>query len=230
MIRAAPAVAVSTDAWTSRATQSYASNTANFISDAWTLESYVVQTLLFPGHHTAVNIADHATAASATFNPDKAKVVAAVHNEGANMVAAGSILQEKFDWANEACGAHWLQTGVKHAIPSVREVKVLLSDSHNLVAHFHHSSLAIEALVKEQKGTTSVRFIQDCTTRRASSFYMLERLLALKVPVIVMLDQDPKKDMRQLALKTSQWELAKEISRILDRLEKPKDVLGEISM
>ena len=97
LIRAAPAIVLITDAWTSRATQSYATYTAHFISDAWTLESFVLQTSLFPGHHTAVNIAEHAAAACATFDLDKAKIVAAVHDEAANMVATGRILQETFD-------------------------------------------------------------------------------------------------------------------------------------
>ena len=49
LLRAAPAVALTTDAWTSRATQSYATYTAHFISETWKLESYVLRTSLFPG-------------------------------------------------------------------------------------------------------------------------------------------------------------------------------------
>ena len=48
LLRAAPAVALTTDAWTSRATQSYATYTAHFISETWKLESYVLRTSLFP--------------------------------------------------------------------------------------------------------------------------------------------------------------------------------------
>ena len=44
LLRAAPAVALTTDAWTSRATQSYATYTAHFISETWKLESYVLRT------------------------------------------------------------------------------------------------------------------------------------------------------------------------------------------
>ena len=80
------------------------------------------------------------------------------------MVAAGRLLKEEFGWANKGCGAHRLQTAVKHAISSVREVEVLLAHSRRLVAHFHRSSLATEALVKQQTaGTkTPLKLIQDC--------------------------------------------------------------------
>ena len=228
LLRAAPAVALTTDAWTSRATQSYATYTAHFISETWKLESYVLRTSLFPGSHTAANIADHAVATCATFDLDETKIVAAVHDEAANMVAAGRLRKEEFGWANEGCGAHRLQTAVKHAISSVREVEVLLAHSRRLVAHFHRSSLATEALVKQQTaGTkTPLKLIQDCATRWNSSYYMLERLLALKLPVITVLDQDAKKDVRQLTLKTSHWELAKEVTMILAPLENATDILG----
>ena len=47
-----------------------------------------------------------------------------------------------------------------------------------------------------------------------------------KLPVITVLDQDAKKDVRQLTLKTSHWELAKEVTMILAPLENATDILG----
>ena len=45
-------VALTTDIWTSRATQSFATTTAHFLDKQWKLTTCVLETVHFPGHHT----------------------------------------------------------------------------------------------------------------------------------------------------------------------------------
>lgn len=49
-------VALTCDAWTSRATQAFVTFTAHYITDAWQLESRVLQTRVMHESHTAVNM------------------------------------------------------------------------------------------------------------------------------------------------------------------------------
>ena len=49
-------VAVTTDIWTSRATQAYITVTVHFLTDRWKMESKVLQTQEMPERHTGVHI------------------------------------------------------------------------------------------------------------------------------------------------------------------------------
>ena len=51
-------IALSTDIWTSIATQAYITVTAHFISPNWELNTFLLQTASFPENHTAENIAE----------------------------------------------------------------------------------------------------------------------------------------------------------------------------
>jgi len=51
-------VALTTDIWTSKATQSFATTTAHFIDKNWNLPTCVLKTTHFPGHHTGVSISE----------------------------------------------------------------------------------------------------------------------------------------------------------------------------
>ena len=49
-------IALTTDIWTSRATQSFATTTAHFLDEHWNLTSCILETVHFPGHHTGILI------------------------------------------------------------------------------------------------------------------------------------------------------------------------------
>jgi len=48
-------VALTTDIWTSKAIQSFATTTAHFIDKNWNLTTCVLETTHFPGHYTGVS-------------------------------------------------------------------------------------------------------------------------------------------------------------------------------
>lgn len=219
-------VALTSDAWTSRATQSYVTYTAHIIDESWHLQNFVLSTTKFDGSHTAANIAAHARETCRQFKLPTAKVVGLVHDEAANMMAAGRDLECGDGWANVPCGAHRLQTVVRHAVSGVREVETLLAACRRVVSHFHHSSKSTDELLKEQGRDVSLKLIQDCPTRWNSSYYMLERLLKLKIPVIAVLDRSEKREIRQLMIKDRHWELARDIVKILAPFENVTAVLG----
>ena len=55
-LNSAPAIALTTNGWTSRDTQSYETITAHFINDKWDMNNYVLQTRVLGEVHTSHNL------------------------------------------------------------------------------------------------------------------------------------------------------------------------------
>lgn len=232
----ATALALTTDAWTSKATMSFATHTVHYITSDWKLASHVLETSRFHGSHTADHIAKKVRDVVSRTGVNHQAVVSIVSDEAANMLAAGRQLKKEVDWDSLACAAHRLQTCIRHAMESSKSVTRTLARSRKLVGHFHHSALATEALFKSQvtlstasgKPKQPVKVIQDVSTRWNSSFYMLRRLLQLKLPIMAVLEDAnvTKPEHRLLMLKDKDWGLAQALVDVLSPLEKATTVLG----
>ncbi len=70
-------IALTTDLWTSRQTQSYCCITAHYISGNWKLKSALLETFEFNESHTAENIATHLKTVASNWEIDS-KVVCVV--------------------------------------------------------------------------------------------------------------------------------------------------------
>ena len=217
-------IALTTDGWTSKATESYNATTAHFIDSRWELRSCVLETSLFPENHTAINIKDKVHAAVETFHVPDGKVIGVVHDEAASMMKAGRNMQDEFGWETNACSAHLLQTCIRHAITSNTSIATLLKRARQLVGHFKHSALATTALCLAQTGTTPpLKVIQDCPTRWNSALFMLERLIKLELPIRkVLADQQN----RTLLLADHQWALAEKVVAALKDFELATTTFG----
>ena len=82
-------VALTTDIWTSKATQAFATTTAHFIDDGWELQSLCLEFNHFPGSHTGVRIAEKLEECTSRFSLPDDKVVGVVHGQAANVELAG---------------------------------------------------------------------------------------------------------------------------------------------
>ena len=225
-------VALTTDAWTSSATQSNTTHTAHFLRRDWSVASAVLKTSLFSGSHTAATLAEHSRQVAQEFNI-LTEVEAVTHDEAANMVATGDLLEENPGWSSHACMAHRLQTVIRLAIDGMRGVKKVLAASRCLVGHFRHSALTTEVLTKKQLELESKvqpkKLIQDVRTRWNSSFCMLQRLIELqRALTIVLVDPvlTPKRDHRDLLLPDEQWTLAKDLVKVLELFEETTTVVS----
>ena len=61
---------------------------------------------IFPGSRTANNIATKVRQSLSVLGVREEQVVSFVHDEAANVVAAGSKLCEDVGWTSQTCGAH----------------------------------------------------------------------------------------------------------------------------
>ena len=164
---------LTTDAWSSAASQSYNTVTCHFLDKDWSLVSAVLNTSHFPCSHTAVRIAEKVRQTLSSVQMPEKKVVSIVHDEAANAKAAGNILSEEVGWQSNACAAHLLQTAIKHTIESSPPVQKLLGSARRLVSHFRQSIQATELLLHKEKqmDVQPLKLTQDVSTHWNSSFY-----------------------------------------------------------
>ena len=231
--------AIMTDTWTSRAVQSFPTYTIHFIDSEWCLNSYVLATRIIDGRHTAINIVQHLHTVVKEFLPLD-KICCVVHDEAANMVASGRQLHDDLKCESVVCAAHMLQIFLRHSFDSSQQIQKLLSLARKLVGHFHHITLAKEALCARQaahsNGSSSsvveqrpVKVIQDVSTRWNSIFYMLQCLVRLKLPIMAVLEENsvtPKPEHRALLLKDKMWILAEDLVKVLTPAERATALLG----
>ena len=84
-LQSASYIALTSDVWTSLATQSYISATAHFVTSEWELNSCVLQTLHFPESHTGVHVSEKLKEICSNFSVSYDKVVAVVHDHGSTV-------------------------------------------------------------------------------------------------------------------------------------------------
>ena len=82
-------IALTTDIWTSKATQSFATKTAHFLDKEWKMTSCVLETIYFPGNHTAIRISEKIKEVLHHYNIGSEQISAIVHDEASNAVLAG---------------------------------------------------------------------------------------------------------------------------------------------
>jgi len=96
-------IALTTDIWTSRSTQSFATTTAHFVDKHWNLTTCILETVHFPGHHTGILILQKIKDALAQYDVTADRVSAVVHDEAANAVLAGKLNYFVFYTVKPSC-------------------------------------------------------------------------------------------------------------------------------
>ena len=83
------------------------------------------------------------------------------------MVAAGRQLPEEINCESTVRAAHMLQTCLRHSFDSSQLIQKLLTRARKLVGHFHHSTLATEALYLHQLTQSNDRSSTSTTEQKA---------------------------------------------------------------
>ena len=145
-----------------------------------------------------------------------------MHDNGANIVAAAKILEEKHGWSSVRCAGHTLQLAVNSSLKH-SSIEKAVWVARCLVEHFRRSELACTKLRQKQQqmGTPQHKLVQDISTRWNSTFYMISRLLEQRWPVTATLSDSTvtQRGKRYLDLKADQWNLLEELSTALKPFE-----------
>ena len=165
-------VAITTDTWTSRVTESYLTVTAHYIDDEWNLKCHVLETLQMTTAHTSANLASELKTIFESWNIQD-KICRIVTDNAANIVKAVTDLK----YQHLPCFAHTLNLTVKDGIKQTGELTVVLKKIKDIVAFFNHSTSATSKLneIQKQQNVAERKLIQEVETRWNSTFYMLER-------------------------------------------------------
>lgn len=211
-------VAITTDAWTALTTESYMTITCHYIDD-WKLQSAVLQTRCLEERHTAQNIADHLTTSTNAWGLQN-KVIACVHDNASNVVSANATLLE---WESVPCFAHTLQLAINDGFKAA-SMSRLVGACSRLVAHFHHSSVATNALKEKQRqqNLPEHKLIQCCRTRWNSVCDMFARMQEQRWAVTATLsDRNVTKltEARTLELTDEHWQTMEHMLPVLHTLK-----------
>ena len=214
IISKASSVSLTHCLWTSHVTQSYITVTCHFLLDDWTLSSQVLATKQVTERHTGVNIAEEIKSIIDDYALQD--VACIIHDNASNMEVA----MQKLGIPHLGCAGHTLQLSVNDGL-KLPELSKTLGRCRNLV--FHHSVLANDALQKRQKQENPhkkpLSLIQDVCMRWNSTYFLLDRLIDLRLPLYgVLYDLSKEKDSKNLEMSVNDWAVAEGLVKILKPL------------
>ncbi|XP_056120602.1 E3 SUMO-protein ligase ZBED1-like [Rhinichthys klamathensis goyatoka] len=181
-LKNADCVALTTDSWTSRATQSYVTITAEVINDKWVRKSFVLQTRELSESHTGVNIAHVLRNALSEWELTRPQTtIACVTDNASNMDIA---VRESGLHPHIKCLAHVVNLASKRGL-AVSRVARLLGRVRRITTFFHRSTTATAVLTNKQTQLELPRhkLITDVQTRWNSTYEMLARYLEQQAAV-----------------------------------------------
>ncbi|KAL0151535.1 hypothetical protein M9458_053187 [Cirrhinus mrigala] len=166
-------VALTCDAWTSRATESYVTVTAHHITDDWSLLSHVLQTRAMYESHTGANVAELLHNVVTEWNIAEKDPVLVTDN-ATNMACAAQLT----GYLHVRCFAHTLNLASQRAL-KLPAVARLLGRIRRATGFFHRSAVGLHTLQEKQKllDLPVHRLITDVSTRWNSVHDMVERFL-----------------------------------------------------
>uniref|UniRef100_A0A1A8QR33 HAT C-terminal dimerisation domain-containing protein n=1 Tax=Nothobranchius rachovii TaxID=451742 RepID=A0A1A8QR33_9TELE len=224
----AETVALTCDAWTSRATESYVTITAHHINDEWILQSHVLQTRAMHETHTGEHIAALLKETVTEWGLNTKKVVIVTDN-APNMAVAARLA----GMTHIQCFAHSLNLASQKALKTQSVIR-LLGRVRRVTGFFRRSTTASDQLKQKQRllQLPAHRLITDIITRWNSSYDMIERFLEQQPAICAaLLSPDVRKSAKEVfTLNESDIMCAEEVVRALKPMKDATLVMSEESV
>lgn len=224
-LQSAERVAITSDTWTSVATESYMSVTTHYIDEEWNLISYVLQTTEVESDHRSTCLAEMLTAAIEKWGRMR-KDPAIVTDNAANMVCAVVMM----GLTHVGCFAHIInlasQAGLK--LPNIAR---LLGRVRHIAKFFHRSTTATRILKEKQKllQLKAHKLTIDVVTRWNSALEILERFLDQQPAIsAALLSPEVRRNEKDLcSLKEEDITDAEDVVRALKPMKTATQTMSE---
>jgi len=216
VLEGASTLTLTTDCWTSIATQSYIAVTAHWIDNCFCLHSHCLGVRLLAGPHTGQHLI---SAVEEICNSYKVwnKIIACTTDNAANIVLG----MGNTTFQHIRCAAHTLHLCALKALEPVIEV---INAARKIAGFFHHSPKQLARLHEEQKLCQQKKHTIpiDSSTRWSSTYNMLERLEENKIPITTIF----RETKHECPLSPLHWDL---ISFVIQLLKPLKDATALLS-
>lgn len=212
-------ITLTTDTWTSMATESYMSITAHFIDENWEMHSILVDCFKFGERHTSENLKMEIIRVLTEWEIlDKVQTI--VTDNAYNITNAIKLTE----WNHLPCLAHTINLIVQSALKKIENLQTKVKKT---VEYFHRSTMAAEKLRSFQaqmnESSNTLKLINDVQTRWNSTYDMFQRISTLQEPVEAALGvlHNPIEP-----ISVEEWGILREICTVL----KPfKEITVELS-
>jgi hypothetical protein len=211
----AKSVAMTTDAWTSRANQGYLAYTAHLVDRDFQPKNYCLQVENSSESHSSANLATSLSNCVTTWTTEEQRMgylkVVAVSDNASNIQTAISKLPHLCTPLN--CFDHTLQLAINDAVKDCVQVKETIAKAKAITCHFKHSTKNTKRLLEleKQNGLPQLKLKQECPTRWNSRYDMLDRLVTVKGAVSAIVASVKTAP----SLSAAEWEIADEYVKML---------------
>ena len=208
-------ISFTTDTWTEPCTtRSFIGMAGLWIDAGWQQKFAILSCEEFTGKHSGERIAAKFVSVLECWGISKPKIHTVMRDNATNMLKAF----RDAEIPSVGCTLHTLQLAIHDCILDQRAVSDALAACRRLVGHFKHSSAASHHLTELQKELHCdvLRPIQDVSTRWNSTYYMIQRLLAIKRSLSVYCTETD----HDKALGANTWALMENVCHLLAPVEK----------
>ncbi|MBN3306654.1 ZBED4 protein, partial [Amia calva] len=223
-LKEAESIAITTDGWTSRGTQSYITITAHTINSDWEMVNVVLQTRPLFESHTGANIAEVLQAAVTDWELNRPNHgIAIVTDNALNMDVA---VREAGLEPHIKCFAHMINLATQAGL-GVPRVTRLLGRVRRVAVFFHRSSTATAVLMSKQKllQLPSHKLIMDVTARWNSTLDMLDHYLEQQAAIAAALTSPEIRQNARNTLDSCDIIDAEDLVKLLNPLKTATTVL-----
>lgn len=215
-------LALTTDSWTSRATESYLTVTVHYTLD-WQMKSAVLQTRPLYESHTSAHLAEELRNVMTDWKLERPNMTIPVATDNApNIVNA--VNETDGLGPQISCFAHTVNLAVKKAL-SINGVSRLLGKVRKVVTFFHKSTTAHQALTAKQEmlNLPKHKLIHDVTTRWNTAHDMLARYVEQQPAIYSALTMDKNLrshlNMDMAMLTDTEQKMAEQLIEVLKPLK-----------